>query len=130
MEELEICYPLCDEEMAIAVIFWHTLSAWRSGKEPTLLKEKYRLGMDVGHHTAYDFAMQTASGTLPLMDAILQLSQERDDLEYSIKAYGIYAILMKMQEQDMAQMLLDVIIRRDSFWISYAYIAAWNDSRR
>ena len=86
--------------------------------------------MDVGHHTAYEFAMRTASEKLSLTDALLQLSQEREDLEYSIKAYGIYAILMKMQEEDMARMLLDAIIRRDKFWISYAYIAAWNDSRR
>ena len=130
MEELEVCYPLCDEEMGIAVIYWHTLSAWRSKKETTLLKEKYHLGMDVRHHTAYEFAMRVASENLALTDAAMQLSQESDDLEYSIKAYGIYAILMKMQEEDMARMLLDAIIRRDKFWISYAYIAAWNDSRR
>lgn len=129
MEELEVCYPLCDEDMGIAVIFWHTLSAWRCGKEPTLLREKYYPGMDVGHHISYEFVMRTASGNLSLMDAVLQLGQERSDLEYSIKAYGIYAILMKMQETDLAQMLLEVLIKRDKFWISYAYIAAWNDNR-
>lgn len=45
------CMPLCDEEMGIAVIYWHTLSAARAGKAPILLK-RYYPDMAVGHHTA------------------------------------------------------------------------------
>lgn len=127
MVELEACYPLCDEEMGIAAIYWHTLSAWRCGMEPTLLKKEYRLGMDVGHHTAYEYAMRVASGHVTLTEGMLELADERDDLEYSIMAYGIYCCLIQKNEPEIAQMILDAIIRRDRFWISYAYIAAWND---
>ena len=38
MEVFEGCMPLCDDEMGIAVLYWHTLSAARTEKAPTLLK--------------------------------------------------------------------------------------------
>lgn len=50
IEMFENCMPLCDEEMGIAVIYWHTLSAARAKKPPALLKG-YHPGMAVGHHT-------------------------------------------------------------------------------
>lgn len=57
MEAFEGCMPLCDDEMGIAVLYWHTLSAVRTEKAPTLLKY-YRPDMAVGHHTAYEKAMR------------------------------------------------------------------------
>ena len=47
MEAFEGCMPLCDDEMGIAVLYWHTLSAVRTEKAPTLLKY-YRPDMAVG----------------------------------------------------------------------------------
>jgi tetratricopeptide (TPR) repeat protein len=125
MAELEKCYPLCDEEMGIAVIFWHTLSAWRRGTAPTLLKEKYHSGMKVGHHTGYAFAMGVASGYIT--DADFRLAAEGEDLEFSIMAYGVYVYREHLGMPSHA--LLEEILRRDGFWISYAYLAAWNDGK-
>lgn len=68
MEAFEGCMPLCDDEMGIAVLYWHTLSAARTEKEPMLLKY-YRPDMAVGHHTAYEKAMRVWSGTTPLAAA-------------------------------------------------------------
>ena len=31
--QFELCIPLCDDEMGIAVIYWHTLSAYRCGRD-------------------------------------------------------------------------------------------------
>lgn len=55
------CISLCDDEMGIAVIYWHTLSACRAGVAPGLLR-LYNTGMNVGHHTAYEKAMRVWSG--------------------------------------------------------------------
>lgn len=41
----------------IAVIFWHTLSAWKLRKDLSFLKY-YRTDMEVGHHTAYAFLIE------------------------------------------------------------------------
>ena len=80
IEMFENCMPLCDEEMGIAVIYWHTLSAAWAKKPPALLKD-YHPGMAVGHHTAYEKAMQVWSGTTPLPAMLQMLEDEKDDLE-------------------------------------------------
>lgn len=130
MLELERCYPLCDEEMGIAAIFWHTLSAWRAGEQPALLAQCYHPGMKVGHHTAYDFAMAVASGAHSLEEAKQRINGETDDLEYGIMAYGIAACLSALGRDAEARTILNQLLERDGFWISYAYLAAWNDTHR
>ena len=74
MEVFEGCMPLCDDEMGIAVLYWHTLSAARTEKAPMLLKY-YRPDMAVGHHTAYEKAMRVWSGTMPLSAALERLER-------------------------------------------------------
>ena len=117
MEVFEGCMPLCDDEMGIAVLYWHTLSAARTEKAPTLLKY-YRPDMAVGHHTAYEKAMRVWSGTTPLAAAL-----EKDDLEYGITLYGLLWHPDCAEKARLSQSLL----RRDGFWPSFAYLAAWRD---
>ena len=130
MAEFEAEYDQWNDEMKIAIIYWHTLSAWRAKIEPTLLQEKYHKGMAVGHHMAYDFCMAVAAGHTALSSGLERLEQTEEDLEYSILAYGLAGCLVQQERGDKAAKLLQNIIERDSFWISYAYLAAWNDKRR
>ena len=125
METFENCMPLCDDEMGIAVLYWHTLSAARTEKAPTLLKY-YRPDMAVGHHTAYEKAIQVWSGITPLSAMLQMLESEEDDLEYGITLYGL------LWHPDCAEKarLSKVLLRRDGFWPSFAYLAAWNDRSR
>ena len=120
----EKCMPLCDEEMGIAVIYWHTLSAARAGKAPVLLKSCHP-NMAVGHHTAYEKAMQVWSGAAPLSTMLQMLESEEDDLEYGIALYGLLWHPDCVEKEHLSQSLL----RRDGFWPSFAYLAAWNDHR-
>lgn len=76
LETFENCMSLCDGEMGIAVIYWHTLSAVRAEKAPTLLKY-YRLDMAVGHHTAYEKAIQVWNGTTSLPTISSRLSSRQ-----------------------------------------------------
>ena len=126
MAELTKCFPLCDDEMGIAVIFWHTLSAWRSGSIPSLLYCSYREDMQVGHHTAYAFAMKLAAERMSYSCALDALEKQSDDLEYSIMAYGV-AEFMDCNSLDSVALRKE-LINRDSFWISYCYVAAWKDA--
>ena len=125
LETFENCMPLCDEEMGIAVLYWHTLSAVHAEKASTLLKY-YRPDMAVGHHAAYEKAMRVWSGTTPLAAALEMLEREEDDLEYGITLYGL------LWHPDCAEKarLSKVLLRRDGFWPSFAYLAAWNDRSR
>lgn len=125
LETFENGMSLCDEEMGIAVIYWHTLSAVRAEEAPTLLKY-YRLDMAVGHHTAYKKAMQVWSGITPLPAMLQMLESEEDDLEYGITLYGLLLHPDCIEKEHLSQNLLC----RDGFWPSFAYLAAWNDRSR
>ena len=122
MEVFEGCMPLCDDEMGIAVLYWHTLSAARTEKAPTLLKY-YRPDMAGGHHTAYEKAMRVWSGTTPLAAALVMLEREEDDLEYGIT---LSCLLWHPDCAEKAR-LSQSLLRRDGFWPSFAYLAAWRD---
>lgn len=124
LETFENCMSLCDEEMGIAVIYWHTLSAVRAEKAPTLLKY-YRLDMAVGHHTAYEKAIQVWNGTTSLSAMLQMLESEKDDLEYGIVLYG----LLWHPDCDEQEYLYEKLLSRDGFWPSFAYLAAWRDSK-
>ena len=54
------------------------------------------------------------------------LEKQSDDLEYSIMAYGV-AEFMDCNGLDSVALRKE-LINRDSFWISYCYVAAWKDA--
>ena len=122
MGTFENCMPLCDEEMGIAVTYWHTLSVARAGKAPVLLKS-YHPNMAVGHHTAYEKARQLWGCVTPYSVMLRELESEKDDLEYCISLYGL---LWHFDCTEKAA-LENKLLARNGFWPSFAYLAAWND---
>ncbi len=122
----EEAMPLCDDEMGVAVIYWHTLCSLRSNTSPGLL-EKYRAGMEVGHHTAYDKAVMLFTGAITADELLVQLEAEPDDMEYAIILYGICVHLHSVGLWRKADALMEALLSRDAFWFCYSYLAAWND---
>lgn len=122
MKMFSECMPLCDDEMGIAVIYWHTLSAARAGAETKLL-ERYHPGMAVGHHTGYEKAMRVWSGQIGFDDALQAAEKEPEDLEHSVVMYG----LMYRPECTKKSRHLKSLLNRDGFWPCFSYLAAWND---
>lgn len=129
MEELEQTWELCDDEMGIAVIFWHTLSAWKLRKRPELFLKYYRSDMKVGHHTAYASLIEALKGEVFWEEAEKRL-ENAEDLDFSIIGYGLYVYYQFSEMQEKAQILLRRIIEKDTFWISYGYLAAWQETIR
>lgn len=122
----EKCFVISTDEMKVACIYWHTIASWRCGKDAFLLKE-FKIGMDIGHHVGYDAAIKLYLGILSEEIYLMLLDEEPSDLEYSIFSYGYAAALDKAGRIKERKKVVDTIISRDSFWISFAYIAAWND---
>ena len=116
------CLPLCGDEMGVAVIYWHTLSRVRMEREPELLR-RYHTGMSVGHHTAYEKALRVWAGAEPVDGMLAALEREEDDLEYGIALYGLLFHPDCAEKEERRAALL----RRDGFWPSFAYLAAWQD---
>ena len=121
------CLP-CDDEMAIAVIYWHTLSCLRMNAFPSLLKE-YHSGMLVGHHTAYRLAVSAMSGAESLEDAEMQTEQLQSDLDYVIAAYGISATFACKGHMKKSHRLNEHLLLRNSVWPCVSYLAAWGDEQ-
>ena len=126
----EQCYPLFDDEMGIAAIFWHTLAAWRAGKRPSLLEENYRHGMLVGHHKSYNRIMAIAIGSVSEESAFLMYKHMISPLDKTIYGYGFSCWLSHIGKKDDALRILREIASDRSFWIAYAYLAAYLDENR
>lgn len=129
MDWMNICFPLCNDEMGIAVIYWHTLCAYRAGKEAVLL-QKFREDMQIGHHTAYNKAVRVFVGLDELDSALKCLFYEIDELEYVISAYGLCAQLEKDGRDFERRINMKLILKKDSLWPLLAYLAAFNDDLR
>ena len=121
------CYPLCDEEMGIAIIYWHTICSYRMKVHPELL-DKYHTGMNVGHHTAYEKAVRVFAGAMSTTNALAELEHEPEDLEYAITMYGLCRHLLYSGQAEIYKRYMKRLIERDGFWPCYAYLAAWNDT--
>lgn len=124
----ESCMP-CDDEMAIAVIYWHTLSCYRCGRVQILLKG-YHADMDIGHHTAYRLVVSVFCGELDLEVALKRVEHETDDLNYVIALYGLCGYLDSTGQKNDSVWYLNQLLKHDKFWPCVSYLAAWNDANR
>lgn len=128
IREFTHCWDVCDDELGIGAIYWSMIAAWRSGREPDMLR-LYHDDMYVGHHTGYAFAVKVALGKISLEDALWELDIEKEDLEFSMKAYGVAAYCDHIGQRETAVALYKEILEREGFWISFGFLAAWNDRR-
>lgn len=126
-ETFKECIDLCDDEMGIAVIYWHTLCSYKLEHTAALLV-KYHAGMAVGHHTAYEKAVSVFAGARSFDDAYHEALNENNDLESVITLYGLCIYASYSEQSSCARKIMEQILQRDGFWPSYAYLAAWNDS--
>ena len=129
IDRYEKARPLCEDEMGIAVIYWHTLSCYRIGKPLTML-DQYHKGMEVGHHTAYEKAMQFCNDLITETEFLTQLESETDDMEYVIALYGYCIRLQHIGRMEEYQEMLNQLIARDKYWFCFSYLAAWSDSQK
>jgi Flp pilus assembly protein TadD, contains TPR repeats len=119
------CLP-CGDETAIAAIYWHTLSCYRAGLVPVLLKD-YRQDMKVGHHTAYQLAVSVFCNELPWEQALRQAEQDENALNAVVAIYGLCGYLSFIGKKEESMCCLKQVLMRDSVWPCISYLAAWND---
>ncbi len=118
MEEMGICYGPANNEMKMAAMYWQAAAALRCGKKAPLL-DLYSDDFECGHHTAYKAGCGLFAGKRTKEELLSLCGREEADLEYSMVAYALYVCGEKG--------ILAEIVTRDSFWIGFAYIAAWNN---
>ena len=119
------CLP-CEDEMAIAVIYWHTISCFRADREAALL-DSYHKNMKVGHHTAYKLAVSVFCGEISREQALEQIHNETGDLNYVISLYGLCVYLEHIGEHTTSKRYVTELLKHSSIWPCISYLAAWND---
>jgi tetratricopeptide (TPR) repeat protein len=116
----------CGSELAIAVIYWHTLCSYRMGKTPDLLTD-FKEDMDVGHHTAYLQAVRVFHGDLNWHEALSQIKQDTSPLNRVIAQYGLCGYLNHIREETEAAHCMAEVLSWDTCWPCISYLAAWGD---
>ncbi len=122
------CLP-CGGEMKIAVIYWEMLSSLKCGKSPTLVDE-YHDEMDVGHHTAYKFAVSVMLGRTDTGAALKSLKGEKDDLSYVVASYGIAEYLIATEKDEEGKKLISELLKRKNVWPCISYLAALREQNK
>ena len=119
-----------DDDMYIADVYWLVLSQLCAGKADEAqktLQQHYRIGMYVGHHTAYEKAMRVAAGAAQMEDILAALDEEPDDLQFAMTAYGLCVLLEAAGEREKADALREKLLARGGFWFCFSYLAAYHD---
>lgn len=111
-----------NDEMLIAVIYWHTIASFRIGIKPSLL-EKYNENMNVGHHTAYKTVVSLFDGQVALSDVIIPKSS----LDATIVLYGIYEYSKHIKQTNDSDVYMQQLLTHTDVWPCIAYLAAYND---
>lgn len=125
-KSFEKMLPLYNDEMGIAVIYWHTMASFKLNEKPVLL-EKVRDDMDIGHHTAYFGAVQTARGKMTPEELYEKISAEDYDVDYDIMLYGLREYLKSTGDTSRSEEFTEDLLKRDSWWITFAYLAGWKE---
>ena len=50
-------------------------------------------------------------------------------LEFSMMGYGLAAYCARLGKKETSQSICQKILQRDRFWISFGYLATWNDCK-
>ena len=108
--------------MKIAIIYWHTLAAFRGSFTPELLQE-YQADMDVGHHIAYKTAVSVFAGERDWN----QVSATNHALDDAVLFYGLSVYSEKLGKNAEAEHDIDKVLEQESVWPCISYLAAWND---
>lgn len=115
-----------NDEMTIAVIYWNALSCMRADLTDSLL-QTYNKDMKVGHHKSYEIAVQVILSILNVDDAISQIENNSNDLDYVVSMYGIAAYCESVGEYEKSVSLYNKLLTKKSVWPCVSYLAAYND---
>ena len=124
-EQFAKCLP-CDDEMKIAVIYWHTICCLRANADALLLTE-YHTDMEVGHHTAYQKAVSIFAGELNIAEVFEEMENEKDELNYVITTYGLFRYLLSIGKTDDGNKLMEKLLTHSEIWACISYLAALRD---
>lgn len=122
----EIKYASLESQLGNARCMCEALCCMR-GNLQDRLRVTYRNDMKVGHHTAYQSAVEVFLGKISVEKALRQAKQDRNDRNAVVAMYGIAGHLEHCGSRAEAENVTQLLLRRESAWPCISYLAAWND---
>lgn len=124
------CYPLAvgNDEMYIAVIYWHILCQVKLGEGVMPALAHFSEGLDAGHHIGY---MQTArlfAGGDPKSARVGV--EGHGELAESIYLYGLYHYYIYNKDNAAAEKALKEMLELNTYFSSFAYLGAFSEIMR
>lgn len=116
----------CEDEMAIAVMYWNALCCVRSNSSDELIST-YNNDMKVGHHTAYRDVVEMFAGKVSSDDILNKAMNDINDLNAVIAMYGVSVYFESCGKNKEAEEVRKILLERESVWPCISYLAAWND---
>ena len=117
-----------DDENTVSAIYWHTLSALKTGSRPELLAE-LRPDLKPGHHAAYRRALCAFTGEAD-PDALFSEARDgRNDLDAAILSYGLAVRCETSGDPVRARECLNLTLSRVSVWPCVASLSARREYR-
>lgn len=116
----------CADEMGIAVLYWNALCCMR-GNLPDKLLAMYHETMQVGHHKAYQSAVEVFLGKISADEMLQKAEQDQNDLDAVVAMYGIAVYLEHCGRAEDAKKTAESLLLRESVWPCISYLAAWNE---
>ena len=116
----------CGDELKIAILYWNALCCMR-GNLPDKLLTTYHDDMQVGHHTAYQTALEVFLGKISAEEALQKAEQDKNDLNAVVAMYGVAGYLEYCGNRIEAKEVTKSLLRRETVWPCISYLAAWND---
>ena len=135
VEYFNTAEQLCpNAEMLVAVVYWRHLARIRTGKTSDHQTEtdlfKIYPGLDIGHHAAYNTAVELFQEEINLEETAQILEKTDNDMDYVTILYAVYHLILSKGEKDRSRLLLRKLLKRSYYWPSFTYTAALNDYRR
>lgn len=124
----EKCYSLSEDngDMYIATVYWHALSLVRCGLPADDAMKHYTPDIKIGHHLGYLLTCKLFSGEDTLAD-LTETTAHADEMTRTILLYGVYHFEKMRSKRTAARAALSEMLSLDTYWGSFAWIAAYGD---
>ena len=111
-----------NDEMYIAILYWHLVSLYKLDKDPLILLDFYKSNLFIGHHKGYDLAVREAFKIIDHNYATKELNLY-DELNQSCYYYLGY-LINKKNNFEWANVLLYENFACEKWWAGFSYLAS------
>jgi tetratricopeptide (TPR) repeat protein len=115
------------DDLMVAIVDWYWMTLMHLGKvdEANKLLDLVTEDTNPGENLSYKKRVLMYKGIIKPEDLIEYEGAEFPDLELATQGYGVANYYLLMGEKDKAEGLFEKILKNNSFWSSFGYLASF-----